>query len=166
MRHEPDCEQGILEVDLEPRRRRRRAAIGLGAHRVSGPMVGRRWEITAFRLEAKWQDERACGCATQRWAVEPTNRHGRSDGSTRSLRSPAGIVRKRFASASGFDMARSERNQVKFRRNGDDGQILGFGLQVADIPLGLVAVRLVVDLGNEAHLDKNGGQAVRNRFRW
>lgn len=63
----------------------------------------------------------------------------------------------KFVAAHRQEMAHDGSKQIKMRRKDERSQIMSLYFEVADVTAPLVAVRRVVDLGNDVDFDKRGG---------
>ena len=73
-----------------------------------------------------------------------------------------GVEPKKFIAANGQPMAHYGSKQVKFCKGGGDGdgQIMSLNFEVTDVTRPLVAVRRIVEHGNDVCFDESGGRIV------
>ena len=77
----------------------------------------------------------------------------------------SGVEPKKFVAANGQRMAHYGSKQVRFcKKDSDDGQVMSLNFEVTDVTRPLVAVRRIVEHGNDVCFDEHGGRIV-NRAR-
>ena len=73
----------------------------------------------------------------------------------------SGIEPKKFVAANGQRMAHYGSKQGRFcKKDSDDSQVMSLNFEVTDVTRPLVAVRRIVEHGNDVCFDEHGGRIV------